>query len=125
VNKDEFVNAFYAVFERAMFFSNKSRLEGLLRLEEAIDNEKADNRDIFEYGMRFVVDGTDSSLIDKILSNIISQEKDECQALLKTIQKEAVLAIQGGMNPRLVAALLNSYADIPLNDPVIMKALDD
>jgi flagellar motor component MotA len=125
VNKDEFVKAFYAVFERAMFFLFKSRREGLLMLEESIDNEKADNRDIFEYGMRFVVDGTDSSLIDKILSNIIRQEKDECCALLKTIQKEAVLAIQECMTPGRTADLLNSYTDIPLNDPVIMKILDD
>jgi flagellar motor component MotA len=125
VNNDEFVKAFYSVFERVMFCSNKLRREGLLAIEEALDNGKADNRDIFEYGMRFLVDGHDASIIDKILSNIIRQEKDECQALLKAIQKEAVLAMREGMNPHLVAALLNSYTDIPLNDPVFMKMCDE
>jgi flagellar motor component MotA len=125
VNKDEFVEAFYAVFERALFWSYKARREGLLALEEAFDNGKVDNRDVLEYGMRFVVNGTDVSIVDKVLSNIVGQEKDEYQALLKTIQKEAVLAMREVMNPYLFVALLNSYTDIPLNDPVFMKICDD
>jgi hypothetical protein len=118
---DEFAQAYYAVFERALYFAVKSRVEGLLSLEDEINHKKVDKRDIFEYGIRFVIDGTDVNFIDKILSNIITQEKDENTALLKTIQKEAVLSIALGDNPRILIALLNSYVDIPLDDPKFIK----
>jgi len=125
MNDDEYLKALYAVFVRAMADSEKARREGLLALEESIDDDKVPNRDIFEYGMRFVVDGTDPSDIDKILSNIVKQEKDERRLLLKTIQKEAVLSIQKGDNPRITFLLMNSYTDIPLNDPMFKKMLED
>jgi hypothetical protein len=35
---------------------------------------------------------------------------------LKNIQKEAVLAIQADMNPRLLYALLNSYTGITIKE---------
>jgi len=124
MSNDEYVKALYAIIERALIASEKARREGLLALEEFIEDDKADNRDIFKYGMRFVVDGTDNSFIDKILSNIIKQEKDETQLLLKTIQKEAVLAIHEGVNPVQLAALLNSYTNLPLDDPVFKDMLE-
>jgi len=116
MNRAEFVRRYFEIVEHALHFSEKARREGLLALEEESDQEKINDRDIFEFGMRFVVDGTDSELIEKILSNIVAQEKDESLRLLKTIQKEAVLKIQTGLNPRLLIFLLNSYTDIPLNE---------
>jgi len=116
MNRAEFVRRYFEIVGRAVAFSEKARREGLLALEEESDQEKINDRDIFEFGMRFVVDGTDSELIEKILSNIVAQEKDESLRLLKTIQKEAVLKIQTGLNPRLLIFLLNSYTDIPLNE---------
>jgi len=85
-------------------------------LEDETDREKIDDRDVFEYGIRFVIDGTDQEFIDKLLSNIINQEKDENMRTLKIIQKEAVLRIQEGMNPRQLYALLNSYTDLSLRE---------
>jgi flagellar motor component MotA len=116
MNRDEFVKKYYDIARRAMEFSEKARREGLLALEEETDEERINDRDVFEYGMRFVIDGTDQEVVDKILSNIINQEKDESMRTLKTIQKEAVLRIQSGENPRLLGALLNSYTDISLRD---------
>jgi len=116
MNRDEFVKKYYDIAKRAMEFSEKARREGLLALEEKFDHEKINDRDVFEYGIRFVIDGTDQGLVDKILSNIINQEKDENMKVLKTIQKEAVLRIQDGMNPRQLYALLNSYTDISLRE---------
>ena len=124
MSNDEYMKALYAIIERAFSASEKARCEGLLALEEDMDEDKEPGRDIFEYGMRFVVDGTDSSVIDKILSNIVRQEKDEQQLLLKTIQKEALLAVQEGMSTQLLAVLLNSYTDLPFNDPVFKNLLD-
>ena len=108
---EEFIETYYVIQRRAMLFQNKARREGLLALEDDIDFEKAHKRDIFEYGIRFVVDGTDEELIEKILSNIINQEKDGYSKTLKTIQKEAVLSIQQGHNPWMLLAILNSYTD--------------
>jgi hypothetical protein len=62
------------------------------------------------------IDGHEPELIDTILSNIIKQEKDEQLRVLKEIQKEAVLRLQDGTNPRMIYALLNSFTDIPLNE---------
>jgi flagellar motor component MotA len=101
---------------KALAVSEKARREGLLVLADELDEAKADGRDIFEYGLRFVIDGVDRDFIERILSNIINQETDERLRTLKIIQKEAVLAIQEGLNPRLLSALLNSYTPIPLNE---------
>jgi flagellar motor component MotA len=43
---------------------------------------------------------------------------------LKTIQKEAVLMIQNGMNPRMLCAALNSYTGIPLEEDPVKKILE-
>ena len=127
MNHEEFKQAFYIEFRQALALSEKSRREGLLSLEEDIakNEAKCEQRDVFFYGLRFAIDGTDKDIIDKILSNLINQEKDEYLHLLKTIQKEAVLSIQSGYNPRLLLVLLNSYTDIPLNDPVMKKIFED
>jgi flagellar motor component MotA len=113
---DEFVKQYRAILVRAHVLSEKSRREGLLALEEESDQEKIDSRDILEYGIRFVIDGSDKEYIEKILSNIINQEKDEDMRILKNIQKEAVLMILEGANPRLLHALLNSYTDITIKE---------
>jgi flagellar motor component MotA len=114
---EEFTEAYFSFFDRAYSMSEKSRREGLLILEDFIDYKKVDDRDIFEYGMRFVIDGTDTMFIDKLLSNIIKQEKDIYKSLLMTIKKEAVLAIQEGWNHRMFAHLLSSYTNFPLSEP--------
>jgi len=127
MNYDEFKIAFYETFKRAIAWSEKARHEGLLALEEELENakEKVFERDILYYGLRFVVDGTDLELIDKILSNIIDHEKDEYSHLLKIIKKEAVLSLQRGDFTYFLAVLLNSYTDLPLNDPVMQEVFND
>ena len=125
MNHAEFVERYITILENILNCAEKARREGLLALEEGFDPEKTGERDIFEYGLRFVIDGTDKELIEKILSNIIAQEKDEYLRVLKTIQKEAVLAIQEGLNPRILIHVLNSYTDIPLNDEKIKKMLKE
>ena len=123
MNREEFIAAYTDVFTQAYTWAEKARREGLLALEELISDDKYKNRDIFSYGMRFVVDGTDSEIINKILSNIITQEEDHYRRVLKTIQKEALLAIQEGWNPRLLVALMNSYTDMSLEEDEAYQAL--
>jgi flagellar motor component MotA len=125
MNRSEFVKSYADIVQRALNFSEKARIKGLLAVEEELDHKKADERDIFEYGMRFVIDGIDYDIIEKILLNIIKQEKDENAYLLKSIQKEAVLMIQVGTHPRLIYALLNSYTDITISDDEIKSILEE
>ena len=119
----DFNEAFYCIFRRIMGFSYMAYLEGLLELEKYIDNEKADNRDIFEYGIRLVVDRINNQIIDKILTNIINQEKDECLHRLKIIQKDAVLGIQQNMNQHLFILNLITQTDISMDDDRIKNAI--
>ncbi|MDR1931384.1 MAG: hypothetical protein LBQ57_01040 [Spirochaetales bacterium] len=121
MNRDEFVERYVNIVQRALDCAEKARREGLLAVEDEIVGEKAEKRDIFEYGLRFVIDGIDPEVVEKILSNIVDQEKDEQMKKLKTIQKEAVHAMQEGMHPRLIYFLLNSYTDIAIEDDVFRK----
>jgi flagellar motor component MotA len=125
MNRDEFVGKYKEIVGCALECSKIARTEGLLALEKFYDQEKIYERDIFQYGLCFVVDGTDAEMIEKILSNIIKQEKDEDMIILKNIQKEAVMGIQEGLNPRLVYAILNSYANISLKEDGLYKIVED
>ena len=125
MNRDDFIEAFYYVLEQAIIFSQKARREGLLALEKMLDHEKINNRDIFDYGMQFAIDGTDYDIIREIVLRVINQEKDENLHLLKQIQLEAILSILVGDNPRIIAIKLNSFTDIPLIDLRYRKLLGD
>ena len=116
MNREEFVEKYYEFAGRAIAFAEKARREGLLSLEDDCDPEKIRTRDIFEYGLRFVVDGIDSELINKVLSNIIEQDTDTYSRRFKTIQKEAVLMMQAGTNSQMMYAVLNSFTDLPLEE---------
>ena len=111
MNNEEFKERYYKIVERAMFFSEKGRREGLLALEEDIDEEKFLQRDIFEFGMRLVVDGTDAEIIRGLLENIIRREKNEDERTLKEMQLEALLSIQACDNPRILHIKLNTFVD--------------
>jgi flagellar motor component MotA len=121
MTRDEFIEKYYESARHILAFCEKARREGLLALEDALDQEKIASRDIFEYGMRFVIDGTPPEIIEAVLSNLLAREKDETMHTLKSIQKDAVLMMQEGMNPRILYAVLNSYTDIPLNEDKIIK----
>lgn len=116
MNHDEFIREYQAFAKRAIAYSEKARREGLLSLEDELESDKVNAREIFEYGISLVIDGTEPEFIGKLLSNIIAQDTDEYSRLLKTIQKEAALLIQSGINSRLFGMMLNSYTDLPLSD---------
>jgi len=117
MNKEEFIKAYNQFIEQASTLCEKSRREGLLSLEANLETI-ADP--FFKRGLRLAIDGTAPVFIDKILTNLIEQEKDGHARTLKIIKKEAVIAIQSGMNILLLLNLLNSYTDIPFDaDEVI------
>lgn len=116
MNKDEFITRYKAFSKFALALAVKARREGLLGLENDIDCEQSDARDIFHYGLRFAVDGISVEIIEKILSNLITQEKDEFTRLFKIIQYEAVIGIQSGDNPEILHSILNSYTDLQITE---------
>jgi len=111
MNRDEFVKAFNDTAKRVLFISEKARSEGLLSIEDDIDLEKSGAMDIFEFGLPFAVHENNKDLVKKYLTNLIHQEKDEYVWLLKTLQIEAVWAIQAGtgLNEKLKAALKHNH----------------
>ena len=126
MNRKKFVKQAAQIISRAIAFYDTARRESLFArdgsitlagsnaVDKTIDRSKAVNRDILEYGMQLVVDGTDCEDTKKILSNLINQEKNESSKRLKTIQKEAVLNIQEFKNsssPRILLEILYSYVD--------------
>jgi flagellar motor component MotA len=54
--------------------------------------------------------------VDNILSNIINLEENNDKKILKIVQKTAVLSIQAGDNPRILALLLNSHVNIGIEN---------
>jgi len=126
MTRKEFVEKYAKIVDLAAGLNEKARREGILSLEDRLEDIPADgDRDIFKYGIVFVIDGFDTGLIDKLLTNLVNQEKDEEKRLLKTLQKEAVLMIQQGYNTNLMFAMLNSYTDISLaENEAIIKAID-
>jgi flagellar motor component MotA len=116
MTKDEFEIAYHAFLDTALPLALKALREGILALGGEVDEEKAAQRDIFHYTLQLAVDCTANELIDKIITNIIAQETDYYTRQFKTIQKEAVLYIQQGFNPKLLHYVLNSYTSLPIKD---------
>jgi tetratricopeptide (TPR) repeat protein/flagellar motor component MotA len=114
MNKDEFIAAYLAFKNFVLEVAKKVRHDGLLSLEGYINPEKARARDIFHYGLSFILDGTEPDDIEKILSNIIEQDCNEYSRRLKTIQMEALRCIQDKKSPKLMHFLINSYTDLSI-----------
>jgi flagellar motor component MotA len=116
MNNDEFNVRYNNIVERALLFSETARREGLLALEDLIDEKKFLQRDIFELGIRLILDLAENTLLDKILTNIINLEENNDEKILKNIQKDAVMGVLNGDNPRLLIILLNSHVNIGVED---------
>jgi len=133
MTEKEFETEYNKIFEKAMAMSEKSRREGLLALDEFIDEKLLRQRDIMELGFRLTCDGTDLTVIDNILTNIINQETDKEKKLLKNVQKNAVLMIHQGYNKGIFALSLASNVKIGFDNAMkvyleankLMKILSD
>jgi flagellar motor component MotA len=112
------LDAISAQIARSISCANAARREGLLALENSLVNKtwasdlEYSRDDLFDYGLRLVIDGTDSELIDRLMSRIIATEykyDNELTHTLKQIQKESCLSIQRGDNPRILMLMLTAY----------------
>jgi len=122
MKKEEFIKEYNQFIGFASALCEKSRREGLLSLEENLDDI---DDTFFKRGLRLAIDGTSPVFIEKILTNLIEQEKDEYERTLKIIKKEAIISLQSGLNIRLFLNLLNSYTDIPFDDDDFLDGSDE
>ena len=93
MNRKKFVAEYTRFIQLAMKLAAKSKKHGVASLEEEIEDI---DDELFKQGLRFIVDGTEPRIIDEIMTNRISHEKDKNISILKTVQKRAVLGLQAG-----------------------------
>ena len=125
MTQKDFAEQAAQIVRRACEVREEAQNEGLLGVEKNLDALKIKSRDIFEYGMRFVIDGTDPEIIRGILSSLISQEPDAQKRRLKEMQKDAVLGIQAGDNRRVLLLTLMSRINDPALENALMKTSHD
>ncbi|GHV80426.1 hypothetical protein AGMMS49944_22170 [Spirochaetia bacterium] len=94
---------------RAVEIAQRALKEGLPALKNMLDKEAVVGRDIFEYGILFVIDGRPKECIEKILSNLIEHETDPWKKNLQKAKKTAVWSIQEGDTSGILAMKLLSF----------------
>lgn len=88
-------------------FSEKARREGLLALEDDIENY---DNEFLKLGMQLICDGTDPESVEDILrTNIYFSRTEGVELLEKFIIYEGCLCVQSGDNPRLVLMKLSMF----------------
>lgn len=95
------------VIDTIVQLAEQARRDGLLSLEEAID-------DIDHYflrrGLTLVVDGIEPEIIREALSRLLfSERRKEKEVLKRMIMLEGVMAIQAGMNPTVMRFSLSAF----------------
>ncbi len=122
VKEDNKMESLSSLIEFYTRLCNKSRIEGLLSLED--DLEGMESNSILVRGIQLIVDGTDPDIVKDIISNRIDSESN----LLKTenmIIIEGVLSVQAGDNPRIVLERLKAVCtDIPELSALISRFVE-
>jgi flagellar motor component MotA len=99
MTKEEFKAESEAIKTRALAMAEKNRKEGIFSLADEIDKEKYYKRDVFDFGLWLITDGTSTEIIYKLHTNIVNLETDEDKKTLALMKKTAILAIQNEEDP--------------------------
>jgi Leucine-rich repeat (LRR) protein len=118
---EDFIVSYKRIIAQSYFMSNKAWREGLLALEDELD--QLDEGDFIKNGIRLVVDGTGNEEIKLIMTNLIENEKDHYKKILKRMAIVAILAIQSGENTIKIVLTLHAMANI--RDNAVTAAIDD
>ena len=94
-----------ALIELFIKLCEKSRTEGLLSLEDDIDQLEKNN--IVTRAVQLIVDGTDPDIVSNIIGNKIDSELS-LNKMENRIITEGTLSIQSGDNPRIVEERLKA-----------------
>jgi flagellar motor component MotA len=98
MDKDEVIQ----LRDRIIDIAEKARREGLLAIDEEVDQDKAQNLDILNLGLQMVVDGIDGKDIEDILVNLRNNDLSEIPRMVLDMIIVGVLSIQCGDNPRII-----------------------
>jgi len=107
-----FCNYYYNLVGTIFKFSEKARREGLLALEDELEDI---SEDVFKDGIKLVVDGADGSVIRELLTLKIEREHDYYIKRLMEIAMEGILCIQNGDELSRIALRFASMVDIKNN----------
>jgi flagellar motor component MotA len=110
MKRDELIGKFTDLVRQTLSFAKMAtELKGVSNIEDLLEDLIEED---FKYGLRHVVDGTPSTIINEIFTNKIAFEKDELERQYKTALKRAVLGIQAGESPFILLHVLMSYVDL-------------
>lgn len=112
ISYGSFCNCYYRLVETILQLSNKARREGLLALEEDLENF---SDDFFKIGMRLTVDGTDLEIIQQMLTLRIEREHDYNKKKLMEIALEGIICVYSGDDIERIILKLSSLTDIKNN----------
>jgi len=103
---DEDKRKCFGIIETVIKLANCARMMGVLALEEEIKD--CESR-FLQVGLELVVDGTDPDIVKTVMQHMIqSGEHTGADLLERLMLAEGVLAIQSGMNPRVIVYTLGA-----------------
>jgi hypothetical protein len=108
----DFTALYYQYMEAIRYFHERAHQEGILALDEELENIE---NEFFHLGMRLLVDGKDGNVIHSVLSNYIVHEPDYYKRILRQIIMEGVLGIQDCGSLERLMIRLNSMVNIKDN----------
>lgn len=111
-----------AIVQRLVSFSEKARREGILALEEEIQDL---DDDFMRGGLRLVVDGTDGEVIRTLMENELSQMEGRHMTWISVVNAWATLAPGFGMLGTVIGliGMLNNLEDKSSLGPNMAVAL--
>jgi flagellar motor component MotA len=110
MNKSELIGKFTELAKRTLAFTKMAiKSKDLSVLESEV--EDLDDED-FKEGLRHVIDGFPSAVIDEIFTNKIAFSKDAYERQYRSAMKRAVLGIQAVEGPNMLLRVLMSHLDL-------------
>ena len=109
MTRKQFIKQFSGFAKYAIRLNQERLVYGIQALGGGIENI---DDEYFKQGLRFVVDEVDAAIIDEILSNMLSFEKNKYRRMYMTIAKRAALVIQEGISNRIFIHILLSLAGL-------------
>jgi hypothetical protein len=111
-------NTYLELLDTTLKLSNKSIKKGLGALEEDLQLELIYQRNILHYGLRlFLDDSLNKEFINRVLINIINQEKDLDKKEWMILQREALICIcDEKLTDREIIIDLNSLTNFNINE---------
>ena len=106
---DETKKQYEELYEKAIDIWYIACNEGVVALSDYADKRKVLEKDIFELGLIFISDGVSEDHMEKIFTNLIKQETEADKVFLKSIQKEAIMALRKNSSLSILKLLLNSF----------------